>query len=543
MNRITSSLRGLQAIILVVSIAGFTLLFVQGFMALRSLESAAVQMGDGKDIVADILPPPLYVIETHLIAHQLLDAPLAERNAIAAPLKQLRQDYLARNTYWQEKGSAVDGAVAASLLGAQKGQGEKYWERMENAFLPAVLAGRDEEARKVFGELKSLYAAHRTGVDATVKLASAWADERLADLSATARHTLWILAVVATLCVGAMILLGLIVSRRIGRLLGAEPERLREEMARLAAGDLKPSNRSCAADSVLGALRNAQERIRTLVEQTRHESGTVDQQVAQVCGSLGYMETNAGQLADATHSVSSAMEEITASMAMIVEQIGQVESAVASAGEGVERGMAARGRNLACVDRIATASTQAQGSVSLLGERSQEVTGIVQTIRSIAEQTNLLALNAAIEAARAGEQGRGFAVVADEVRKLAERTTTATEEIAALIGTIQTGIAQAVDTINVSVADVESGRQSAEESGAALDAIHSRIGSVRDAVADIVSAAREINTATGQINDSMASASALAETESASAREAAAAGTHLGEVSVRLKQALSAFSV
>jgi methyl-accepting chemotaxis protein len=542
MHAITRSIKGLQLIIVIVCLAGFTLLFLQGQFALRSLEQAAVQMGDGKDIVADILPPPLYIIETHLIAYQLLDAPVAERAALAEPLKQLRKDYGDRNAYWQKKGDDVDAAVAASLLGAQKEKGESYWTRLEKDFLPAVLAGRDDEARKVFAELKSLYSGHRTGVDATVKLAGGWADARLADLSATAKRTLWILTVVATLCVGVVLALYLVVAKRVGGLLGAEPETLRGEMARLAAGDLKPSSMAGSENSVLGALRHAQERIRSLVEQTGRESSTVDGQVTQVQLALGRLEQNSQRLADAAMSTSAAMEEISASMGMIVEQANSAETAVAEAGQAAERGASARDRNLASVERIAHASEEAQTSVAALGERSKEVTGIVQTIRSIAEQTNLLALNAAIEAARAGEQGRGFAVVADEVRKLAERTTSATEEIAMLIGTIQTGIDSAVAAITASASDIESGRRSAEESGQALIVINERVSMVMAAVTDIVNATREVNAATGQVNDSMATVSSLADSGTAATRETLDAGRMLGEVSVRMNQALRAFS-
>ena len=537
-----NSLRGLLLVLVVVCGAGFALLFLQGQFALRGVERAAVQMGDGKDIVADILPPPLYIIETHLIAYQMLDAPVAERAAQAEQLKQLRKDYADRNSYWLGKGADVDAGVAQTLLGAQKEKGEAYWARLDKGFLPAALAGRDDEARQIFAELKTLYAAHRSGVDATVKIASGWADARLAELSATTQRTLWVLTAVAILCVVISIAIYLIVARRIGGMLGAEPEVLRAEVARLEAGDLRPSERSATANGVFGALHHAKERIRDLVLQTSRESVTVEQQVSHVQSTLDKLEANSQQLADATLSTSAAMEQISASMTMIADQVGSVEAAVAVAGQEAARGAAARERNQASVERIAAASHQAQSSVALLGERSKEVTGIVQTIRDIAEQTNLLALNAAIEAARAGEQGRGFAVVADEVRKLAERTTQATEEIAKLIGNIYEGIEQAVASINASVGDIESGLRSAEESGNALSNIHQRVNAVMATVSDIVNATREVNSAAIQVNENMATVSSLADSGTAAARETAQAGKLLGEVSISMKNSLQAFN-
>jgi methyl-accepting chemotaxis protein len=131
--------------------------------------------------------------------------------------------------------------------------------------------------------------------------------------------------------------------------------------------------------------------------------------------------------------------------------------------------------------------------VSDLGGRSQEIGKIVATIDNIAAQTNLLALNAAIEAARAGEQGRGFAVVADEVRKLAERSSTATKEIASLVGGIQASLRDAVNAMQQGSKDVETGYLLAADAGASLDAILERSQTVGNQVERISTAAKQLN--------------------------------------------------
>jgi methyl-accepting chemotaxis protein len=134
MHKYFNSLKAQLVTLVLVCVAGFALLFIQGQFALRSLEQAAIQMGDGKDIVADILPPPLYIIETHLIAYQLLDVPLGERAALAEKLKQLRADFVTRNTYWEGKRAQIDAASAQALLGVQKDKGETYLKQLDDVF-------------------------------------------------------------------------------------------------------------------------------------------------------------------------------------------------------------------------------------------------------------------------------------------------------------------------------------------------------------------------------------------------------------------------
>ena len=538
----TGSLRGLLLVLVGVCVAGFVILFLQGQIALRDVEHAAVQMGDGKDIVADILPPPLYIIEAHLLAYQVLDAPSAVRAELATRFEPLQKDYETRNAFWQGKVGDLDAAVSTSLLGEQMSQGQAYWRTLNQHFVPAALAGDEVQARAAFARLKTLYAAHRAGVDATVKLAGAWSDARLADLAQTVRSALWVLSLVALACLIGALVLFLFVSRHVARLLGAEPEELRFSMARLADGDLRPSTRAAPPGSVSTALRNSQERIRGLVEETGCAARTVDQRVAQTQQTIAELDQNAQLLADAAMSSSAAIEQIAASMALIVEQAASVEAVVNDAADEARRGVQGCSQNQQSVERIAQASAQTQHAVRLLGEHSSKVDGIVRTIRAIAEQTNLLALNAAIEAARAGEQGRGFAVVADEVRKLAENTTAATTEIATLISAMQLGIEQTVASFNASVADIDAGQRSADLSGNAFVMITSRLDALTASAGDIVTATREVNGAMLQINEHTARVSRLAETGSAASRETREAGRALGDIAARMNASLAAFS-
>jgi methyl-accepting chemotaxis protein len=166
---------------------------------------------------------------------------------------------------------------------------------------------------------------------------------------------------------------------------------------------------------------------------------------------------------------------------------------------------------------------QSSDAVRDLGEKGQQIGEIVQTIEDIAQQTNLLALNAAIEAARAGEQGKGFAVVADEVRKLAERSTLATQEIATLIASVRTGVEAAVKAMEVS-AEVAEGASRSKEAGNALKNIMTAAAAVLEATQTNKAAVEDMVRGASMVSTSIATVASISE-ENASAAEELSATT------------------
>jgi len=169
------------------------------------------------------------------------------------------------------------------------------------------------------------------------------------------------------------------------------------------------------------------------------------------------------------------------------------------------------------IQGIAETVNQSAAAVEALGEQSHRISAIVGTIKDIADQTNLLALNAAIEAARAGESGRGFAVVADEVRKLAERTAKSTQEIAEMIGAIQSGTSTAVSSMKRGVDRVASGVEQAQLAGDAIGQVQAQSRQVRNAVAEISTALREQAAASTEIARNIERIAQMAEENNAAA--------------------------
>jgi methyl-accepting chemotaxis protein len=285
------------------------------------------------------------------------------------------------------------------------------------------------------------------------------------------------------------------------------------------------------------ALANASDQLNSAATQSGTASAQVAQTISQVAAGASDQARAASQTSNASHDLTQIIEQVgegAASTRIRVQDASRALDATTQAvGQAMhdsqelaplnERVDAAVAAGAMAVDetaggmkRIKFAVEATAARVTELGAKGEQIGAIVETIDDIAEQTNLLALNAAIEAARAGEQGKGFAVVADEVRKLAERSSRATKEIAALIGEVQAGTDQAVKAMQIGAREVESGAELASKSGAALDDISSAVESSNAAVARIVKAMDDMQASSaGLVSASDAIAAIAQETNAA----------------------------
>jgi len=215
------------------------------------------------------------------------------------------------------------------------------------------------------------------------------------------------------------------------------------------------------------------------------------------------MASAAEEVAIQAGSIATASEEMSATSSDIARNCLYAAENAQKATQQTLVGSDMVQRSSQLMGHIARRVNESSSTVSGLGQRSDQIGDIVNTIEDIADQTNLLALNAAIEAARAGEQGRGFAVVADEVRALAERTTKATQEIAAMIRSIQTETQTAVGSMSEGVAEVERGTVEAARSGEALEGIHNQINELTMQISQVATAAEEQTATTHEITNNI----------------------------------------
>ncbi|MDR0379098.1 MAG: methyl-accepting chemotaxis protein [Candidatus Accumulibacter sp.] len=276
----------------------------------------------------------------------------------------------------------------------------------------------------------------------------------------------------------------------------------------------------------------------------------IREQINRAANAVNALAATAKQVATSSQSQSSSSSAMAASVEEMAVSINTVSASASDAkqlaqdaGKTSDEGGQIVEQTSSEMIVIAQSVGEASQVIQTLGENSAEISNVVQVIREVADQTNLLALNAAIEAARAGEQGRGFAVVADEVRKLAERTAQSTGDISTMIGKIQTSASDAVEKMDKVVKQMESGQAHAHEAGRRIQSIREETGKVSEAMVEISNALKEQGEASNDIAKHVESIAQITDENNAAAEETASNAQHLEELAQNIQNTIDQFKV
>ena len=407
-----------------------------------------------------------------------------------------------------------------------------------------ISAGKKTEAQQLLvgPEMFKAYVAMMKAADGDINLNS----RASAEEGDHAVRLIGRLVVVAIVLVMVTVLLSAFIGIVLTRLIVPPLEKATRALEALASKDLTARVEASGKDEVGRlsiAINISVEAMQKVLQTLGNGADTLSAAAEEMSQNADQTRSNIGTQSGKTNQIAAAAQEMTATIGEISHNAENAVAASRNSAEMAKQGGEVMRATSTTMERIATATQTVSEKMDTLARSSTEIGKVVNVIQEISEQTNLLALNAAIEAARAGEHGRGFAVVAGEVRRLAERTKSATSEISGTIRNIQVETKQTLDVMSQSREAVETGIRETAEACTSLDMIISSANEVEGQISMIATAATEQTAASREISESASYLSNLALESAQSAEDAAAASRNLSELACDIDGVIQQFHI
>ena len=429
-----------------------------------------------------------------------------------------------------------------ALLQAANTQVNRYFALVDQA-LALSNDGKNEAARELIlshgAQIKAMMQAVNDLLAYEASLTGKVAQASAADY----HNSIILLLGVIGLAAAFSIAMGIMTYRRVEGPLVAVERLVEEVESELDFTRRVPVTGQDEISAMAAAFNRLLDRMQqSLSDITKHASEVSDA-AAQMATAAQQVSVSSSQQSDAAASMAATVEEMTVSVTHVADRAGETNQLAVRSGQVATEGAEVIGHTVEDINGIAQVVRSAAEHIDLLDQDSAKVNTVVAVIREVADQTNLLALNAAIEAARAGEAGRGFAVVADEVRKLAERTASSTQEIASTIGSMQTSAKSAAEGMRAAVDQVESGVARTAQASDSIREISQVSQDTEARVGEISEAIREQSVASTSIAQQVERIAQMTEENSAAAAATADTARHLDELAGAMRQVVGQYRV